>query len=70
MEGMAHPTYDVFIQRDGNYGVALSLRGAMVSTAPDFADESDARAWVAQDRLLGGPYPRSAAPDPALPITH
>jgi hypothetical protein len=52
MYTMANVIYDVFVQRDGNYGVALSLRGAMVRTTPDFASESDARAWVAQDQRL------------------
>jgi hypothetical protein len=52
MHTMAHVIYDVFVQRDGNYGVALSLRGAMVRSRSDFASESDARGWVAQEQRL------------------
>jgi hypothetical protein len=52
MQCMIHTNYQVFIQRDGSYGVALSQFGAMVRTATGFASHADARAWVGQDRLL------------------
>jgi hypothetical protein len=54
MQGMTPADYHVFVQRDGNYGVALSQFGAMVRTATGFASHADARAWVGQDRLLEG----------------
>ena len=61
MQVMAQPIYNVFISRDGSYGVALSQLGAMVRTATGFAGEADAREWITKDRLLG------VVPDPAVP---
>jgi hypothetical protein len=52
MQGMAQPTYHVFVRQDGSYGVALSQLGAMVRTATGFAAEAEAREWVERDRLL------------------
>jgi hypothetical protein len=46
------PIYNVFVQPDGGYGVALSQLGAMLRTTTGFAAESDAREWIEQDRLL------------------
>jgi hypothetical protein len=67
---MAQSTYDVFIQHNGNYGVALSVRGAMVRTMPDFASESDARAWVARDQRPKGSDIPSAKHKPSMPHAH
>jgi hypothetical protein len=50
---MAQPIYNIFVRKDGSYGVALSHLGAMVRTATGFAAEADAREWAEQDRQLG-----------------
>lgn len=49
---MARTVYRVFVQRDGTYGVALSRLGAMVRTATDFPNVTDAQAWIEADRKL------------------
>lgn len=62
---MPRTTYDVFMQRDGNYGVALSQRGAMLRTAPGFGSEADARARVTRDQRMAAADNPAAVPDPA-----
>ena len=49
---MARTVYRVFVQRDGTYGVALSRLGAMVRTATDFPNVTDAQVWIEADRKL------------------
>lgn len=49
---MPRTTYQVFVQSDGNYGVALSQLGAMVRTATGFANVTDARGWIEDDVKL------------------
>jgi hypothetical protein len=51
---MVRTNYQVFVQRDGAYGVALSQFGALVRTATGFSTEKDARAWILRDRLSEG----------------
>ena len=49
---MAQTTYQVFVERDGSFGVALSQMGAMVRTATGFASKRSAQDWIAQDTHL------------------
>jgi hypothetical protein len=70
MQGMARTTYNVFVQQDGGYGVALSQLGAMVRTATGFATEADAREWVEQDRRLEGADNPFRERDPTMPHAH
>ncbi len=70
MHGMARTTDDVFVQRDGNYGVALSLRNAMVRTTPGFASAADPRAWMARDQRLEGAGNPFGEHDPVMPHAH
>jgi hypothetical protein len=64
---MAQTDYQVFVQRDGVFGVVLSQFGAMVRTATDFSTEADARAWVAQDRRMDGADNPFRERDPSMP---
>ena len=49
---MAQTTYQVFVERDGSFGVALSQMGAMVRTATGFASKRSAHDWIAQNTQL------------------
>ena len=49
MRPMAHTTYQVFVERDGSFGVVLSLMGAIVRTARGFASKGSAEDWIARD---------------------
>mgnify|MGYP001052654331 CR=1 FL=1 len=49
---MAKTTYQVFVERDGSFGVELSQMGAMVRTATGFASKRSAQDWIAQDTQL------------------
>ena len=69
MQVMAQPIYNVFISRDGSYGVALSQLCAMVRTATGFAGEADAREWITRDMFLGVDDRPLKVPDPAMPRT-
>jgi hypothetical protein len=67
---MAQTDYQVFIQRDGEYGIALSQLGAMVRTATGFSTEANARAWVAHDRQIEGADNPFRERDPSRPRAH
>jgi hypothetical protein len=42
----------VFVERDGSFGVVLSQMGAMVRTATGFASKITAQDWIARDTQL------------------
>ena len=49
---MAKTTYQVFVERDGSFGVVLSQMGAMVRTATGFASKASAQDWISRDAPL------------------
>ena len=52
MHAMIPSTYQVFVRQDGDYGVALSLRGVIIRTVTGFGNEAAARTWIEQDSKL------------------
>jgi hypothetical protein len=46
---IAKTNYQVFVERDGSFGVVLSQMGAMVRTARGFASKDSAQDWIARD---------------------
>jgi hypothetical protein len=67
---MAQTTYQVFVDRDGSFGVALSQMGAMVRTATGFASKHSAQDWIARDTQLENADNPFRERDPAHPQAH
>jgi hypothetical protein len=67
---MARTVYQVFVQRDGTYGVAISELGAMVRTATDFPNVTDAQIWIEADRKLEDADDPLREGEPANPRGH
>ena len=64
---MAQTTYQVFVERDGSFGVALSQMGAMVRTATGFASKRSAQERDAKLENADNPIRER---DPAHPQAH
>ena len=67
---MAKTTYQVFVERDGNFGVMLSQMGAMVRTATGFASKASAQDWIARDAQLENADNPFRERDPGHPQAH
>ena len=67
---MAPTTYQVFVERDGSFGVALSQMGAMVWTATGFASKRFAQDWIARDAKLENADNPFGERDPTHPQAH
>jgi hypothetical protein len=67
---MVQTTYQVFVERDGSFGVALSQMGAMVRTATGFASKRSAQDWIARDTQLENADNPFREGDPARPEAH
>lgn len=64
---MAKTNYQVFVERDGSFGVVLSQMGAMVRTARGFASKGSAQDWIARDTQLENASNPFRERDPAYP---
>jgi hypothetical protein len=67
---MARTTYQIFVQRDGQYGVSLSQFGELVRTATGFASVIDAQAWIDEDTSLPNADNPFRERDPVAPQGH
>jgi len=67
---MAQTTYQVFVERDGSFGVALSQMRAMVRTATGFASKRSVQDWIARDAKLENADNPFRERDPAHPQAH
>jgi hypothetical protein len=67
---MAQTTYQVFVERDGSFGVALSQIGVMVRTATGFASKRSAQDWIARDAKVENADNPFRERDPAHPQAH
>jgi hypothetical protein len=67
---MAKTTYQVFVERDGSFGVVLSQMGALVRTATGFASKGSAQDWIARDAKLENADNPFRERDPAHPQAH
>ena len=67
---MAPTTYQVFVERDGSFGVALSQIGAIVRTATGFDSKRSAQDWIARDAKLENADNPFGERDPTHPQAH
>jgi len=58
---MTPPTYHVFVQRNGRYGVSLSQSGVIILTETTFDSEAQAQTWIQLDSRPTGNWSRQQA---------
>jgi hypothetical protein len=67
---MAQTIYQIFVLRDGQYGVALSQLGELVRTATGFANVIHAQDWIDEDTSLPNADNPFRERDPVDPQRH
>jgi hypothetical protein len=53
--GRVAPSYQVFVERDGNFSVVLDQMGALVRTATGFDSKASAQDWIAREENADNP---------------
>lgn len=62
IRAMAKTTYQVFVERDGNFGVVLDQMGALVRTARGFDSKASAQDWIAREENADNPLRNKREP--------